>query len=77
MPGAALRAQGVEALRHVQQGTMHTVKQPFAAFGQAHLAWQAFEERHAQPGFQGANLMRYRRGRHRQFLGRSLEAQQA
>ncbi|MNC59614.1 hypothetical protein D3C75_1094340 [compost metagenome] len=40
---AAVRTQGVDALRHFQQGAVQAVEQPFATFGQAHLAWQAFE----------------------------------
>ena len=41
----------------------------------AYLAWQALEQRHAQPGFQAANLVGHRRGRHRQLQGGRLEAQ--
>ncbi|MNV10255.1 hypothetical protein D3C71_1007690 [compost metagenome] len=49
---AALRPQGVDALRYFQKSTVQAVEQPFAAFSQAYLAGQALEQRHAEPGFQ-------------------------
>ena len=74
---AALRAQGIDALRHFQQGAVQAAKQPFAALGEAHLPWQSFEQRHAKPVFQGADLMGNRCRRHREFFGGGFEAQQA
>ena len=56
---------------------MQAAEQAFAGLGQAHLAWQALEQRQAQPFLQRADLVGYRRGRHRQFLGGGLEAQLA
>ncbi|MNI09977.1 hypothetical protein D3C73_630670 [compost metagenome] len=73
----ALRTQCIDTLRHFQKSPMQALEQPFAAFGQAHLAWQALEQRHAEPALQGADLMGHRRRRHREFFGSSLEAQQA
>ncbi|MCY1184668.1 hypothetical protein D9M73_253810 [compost metagenome] len=56
---------------------MEAAEQALAAIGKAHAARQAVEQWHPQPAFQAANLVRHRRGRHRQFLGGSLEAGQA
>ncbi|MOA43922.1 hypothetical protein D3C78_1661340 [compost metagenome] len=56
---------------------MQALEQPFAAFGQAHLAWQALEQRHAEPALQGADLVGHRRRGNGQFFGGGLEAQQA
>lgn len=56
---------------------MQAAEQPLAGLGQAHLAWQALEQRQAQPFLQRADLVGYRRGRHRQFLGGALETQLA
>ncbi|MNI74216.1 hypothetical protein D3C73_1302880 [compost metagenome] len=54
---AAVRAQGVDALCHFQQGTVQAMEQPFATLGQAHLARQAFEQGHTQPALEGADLV--------------------
>ncbi|MNY83157.1 hypothetical protein D3C86_2257240 [compost metagenome] len=52
-----MRAQGVDALCHFQQGTVQAMEQPFATLGQAHLARQAFEQGHTQPALEGADLV--------------------
>ncbi|MNP34267.1 hypothetical protein D3C76_1275460 [compost metagenome] len=74
--GAALRAQGVDALRHLQQGPVQAVEQALPAVGEAYLAWQAFEQRQPQPALQGSNLMGDRRRRHRQLRRSRLETEQ-
>ncbi|MNT00775.1 hypothetical protein D3C72_1352190 [compost metagenome] len=74
---AALRAQGIDTLRHLEERPVQALEQPFAALGQAHLAWQAFEQRHAEPAFQGTDLMGHRRRGDGQFFGGGLETQQA
>ncbi|MNX90026.1 hypothetical protein D3C86_1220570 [compost metagenome] len=74
---AALRAQGIDALRDFQKSPVQALEQPFAAFGQAHLAWQALEQWHAEPALQGADLVGHRRRGDGQFFGGGLEAQQA
>ncbi|MNF77469.1 hypothetical protein D3C84_596170 [compost metagenome] len=48
----ALRAQGVEALRHVEKSTVQAVEKSLAAVGQAYPAGQTLEQRHAEPGLQ-------------------------
>ncbi len=57
-------AQGIDALRHFQEGAVQAVEQTLAAFGQAYLAWQPLEQLHTEPGLQRADLMGHRRRRH-------------
>jgi hypothetical protein len=64
-------------LRHLKEGTVQAMEKSLSAFGQAHLAGQALEQRRAQPGFKRTDLMGNRRRCHGQLFGGGLETQQA
>ena len=50
-------AQGVQGLRHVEQGAMHACKKARPLLRQAHAARHAFEERVAHVPLQRLDLM--------------------